>query len=110
MTRQREGRRAKGFLQRPLPVAAHHERMIIIQVIIHADDRRAIIRLAVSRNRRNRKRNAVRADDVPKAVRGVRLHTEALEREWISRGDGLQRIEAAPELYRTEVEELVRND
>src|SRR5205814_4930622 len=110
MTGQRERRRAERLLERSLPVAAHHERVIITQVVIDAHDRRAIVGLPVRRNRRHRKRNAVGANEITKARFRARLHAGALQRERISAGNRLQWIEPASYLKGGEVKQLVVDD
>src|SRR5262249_57982333 len=101
---------AEGFLQSALPVAAQHERVVVAHVIVDANDRRAVVGLALRRNRRQGKGHTEPVDETLKASRGVRLRAESFERERAGRGDGLERVEAAPQLESAEVEELVRDN
>src|SRR5690348_2234116 len=84
--------------------------MIIIHVVIDADDRGAVVRLPVGGNRRDRQWNPVSADEIAESVRRIGLHAEPLERQRVGGGDRLQRIESPTDLKRAEVEQLVLND
>src|SRR5947207_13230607 len=84
--------------------------MIIIHVIINANNGCPIIRLPVRRDRRHREWDSVAVDETREARRRIGPHPESLEGERVCASDGLQRIEPPPHLKSAEVKQLVGND
>ena len=107
---QRQRRCAERVLQGALPVAAQHQRVIVVDVPVQSCDDGCVVVEPVVRDGGKRQRDSDTADDRIEHRGRIRTGAQALQGVGLEAGERLERIDTPAQLERSEVEELVFHD